>query len=92
MVVLTSKVGTKGQIVIPKPVRDELQLRPGDRVSVSVHEGHAHVQKSVPKDPEMAWQEFFDAIPRRRGVTLQQIKRDIDEQYAQRARRAGIKS
>ena len=29
---MTRKVGTKGQVVIPKEIRDEIGIRPGDEV------------------------------------------------------------
>ncbi len=32
----TAKMSTKGQIVIPKPLREELGLKPGDPLAVGV--------------------------------------------------------
>lgn len=37
---MTGKVGPKGQVVIPKAIRDRLGIRPGDRVAVE-QDGHA---------------------------------------------------
>jgi AbrB family looped-hinge helix DNA binding protein len=33
---MTSKIGAKGQVVIPKAIRDQVQLHPGDEVEVGV--------------------------------------------------------
>lgn len=41
----TSRLSTKGQVVIPKDVRKSLGLRAGDNVEFTVHGGHAHLQK-----------------------------------------------
>jgi len=32
---MTQRVGPKGQVVIPKAIRDELGIRPGDQVTVT---------------------------------------------------------
>jgi AbrB family looped-hinge helix DNA binding protein len=37
---MTQRVGPKGQVVIPKAIRDELGIRPGDEVLVT-REGRA---------------------------------------------------
>ena len=36
MLLATAKMSTKGQIVIPKPLREELGLKPGDQLAVGV--------------------------------------------------------
>lgn len=42
---MTSKVGPKGQVVIPKDVRDRLGIRPGDRVAFSLADGGVLVER-----------------------------------------------
>lgn len=34
--VSTTRVSSKGQVVIPKPLREELELKPGDPLAVAV--------------------------------------------------------
>lgn len=45
---MTVRVGAKGQVVIPKAVRDELGIRPGDEVVVEAANGEAHVRRLPP--------------------------------------------
>lgn len=53
---IRTQLGSKGQIVIPKAVREELGLRPGDGAYVFTHEGHAHIEK---ENAGASWDEFF---------------------------------
>lgn len=41
---MTSKVGPKGQVVIPKVMRDQLGIRPGDEVTFSLADGAVVVE------------------------------------------------
>jgi AbrB family looped-hinge helix DNA binding protein len=41
---MTHRVGPKGQVVIPKDLRDELGIQPGDEVSFWRHEDHVAVR------------------------------------------------
>jgi AbrB family looped-hinge helix DNA binding protein len=41
---MTYKVGPKGQVVIPKAVRDELGIAPGDEVEVETEDGEVRVR------------------------------------------------
>ncbi|HSJ51726.1 MAG TPA: AbrB/MazE/SpoVT family DNA-binding domain-containing protein [Actinomycetota bacterium] len=46
-----STVTVKGQVTIPKEIRDRLGIRPGDRVEFVLERGVARLRKQVPRDP-----------------------------------------
>lgn len=47
----TYKMGPKGQVVIPKAIRDRLGLRPGDRLIVGEGDREVRIRKAI-ADPE----------------------------------------
>lgn len=52
--VVEVKISSKGQVVIPKSIRERLGLRPGDRVRIEVLEGRkAIIQPSVEPPEEI---------------------------------------
>lgn len=48
---MTHRVGPKGQVVIPKALRDELGIEPGDEVSFWRHGDHAAVRPTGQRRP-----------------------------------------
>lgn len=42
---MTYKVGPKGQVVLPKAVREALGIEPGDDVTIEERDGEARVRK-----------------------------------------------
>lgn len=59
---LRSKVSTKGQTVIPKPIREALGIRPGDEVTFTVRDGEVVLRK---QSDEEILEKFFTLIPKR---------------------------
>lgn len=49
---MVSRISAKGQITIPKRVRESLGLRPGDPVAYELGEGIAILRKAEPLDVE----------------------------------------
>jgi AbrB family looped-hinge helix DNA binding protein len=47
---MTGKLGPKGQVVIPKPIRERLGMRPGDLVVVEQDGSAARVTKASTVD------------------------------------------
>lgn len=43
---MTYRVGPKGQVVIPKPFRDKLGIRPGDEVTFWLEGDELHVRRA----------------------------------------------
>ena len=48
---MTHRVGPKGQVVIPKELRDELGIEPGDEVSFWRHDDHVAVRPAGRRPP-----------------------------------------
>lgn len=80
-------VGAKGQVVIPREIRERLGLREGSKVAFE-QRGREVVLRPV-ETPEEFLARFFDTGGKklRRKVDL---KRVYEEQYEERARRAGL--
>jgi len=68
---LAGTVTSKGQITLPKPVRDALGLRTGDRVLFRVHQGKAVLAK-VPDFLDLAGS--VPVAPEKRGAPWRTVR------------------
>lgn len=48
---MTHRIGAKGQVVIPKKLRDQLGIEPGDEVSFWLHDDHVAVRPAGQRQP-----------------------------------------
>jgi AbrB family looped-hinge helix DNA binding protein len=64
-----AKITSKGQVTIPKDVRDNLGLRTGDRVRFEKDNGGYRLEKRLPENPFEKW----------RGYLKHLAGRDVDE-------------
>ncbi len=58
---MTMKVGPKGQVVVPKTIRDELGIHPGDEVDVVAEEGEVRIRRAA------RFRDFLGCVPAARG-------------------------
>lgn len=54
-----AKVTSKGQITIPKAVRDQLGLRPGDEIEFVKDNSHFRVEKVSTRPPFGRWRGYL---------------------------------
>lgn len=81
---ITAKLTTRGQITIPKAVRESLHLHSGDRVAFVVH-GHAEAtMKPITKSVD----EVFGRLhsPSQPHRTIEQMKAAVGERMRSRNR------
>ncbi len=69
----TVTLSSKGQLVLPKPVRDALGLKPGQRLSITVEDRRIVIEADEP--PVSSWQPLNPA-----GVRLSaaELSRPVD--------------
>lgn len=52
---LTVKITSKGQVTIPKEIRDKLDIRPGEGLAFEEKNGTFYIKKSLKKSPFDKW-------------------------------------
>ena len=92
MVELKVRMSTKGQIVIPKMIRDINKMYPSGDFIIRTEGGKTIIEKQeediVTKLREIAIR--VNEGKKRKNLSARQMKEIFYEQYEERARRAGI--
>ncbi len=91
MVELKVRLGSKGQVVIPKILRDSYKLYPKQEVIISEREEGVLIKKQDTDIIEKLKELAREASKKRGGKPFKYKKEDFYEQYEKKARRAGIK-
>jgi len=74
----TRTVGPKGQVVIPKEIRDETGLVEGSEVSVEAKDGDVVIRRVAP--PTGSYVDYFTATFARKVERRVDLKRVIEEE------------
>jgi AbrB family looped-hinge helix DNA binding protein len=79
----SSRITSKGQITVPKAIRETLGVEPGDRIAFRVQE-----DGRVVVEPETVdLRSLRGALkPRRRGVSVEEMAAAVRNQAAKRSR------
>ena len=82
MVSIKARVGPKGQIVIPKVLRDEYNISPGD--DVIMREDHQAIVIEKPRDPVDALHELAKRLKIRKRVDVHAIEEEYEERWGKK--------
>ena len=90
MVELKVRLGSKGQIVIPKILREAYNIYPNQEVIIREEQEGVLIKKQTSDPLEVLERVSQEAEKRRKGKKLKIDPHAIYEQYEKRARRAGL--
>ena len=77
--IIKREIGEKGQVVIPKDIREHLGLKIGEKVVFEVKDDKVTLKK---EESERFLEEFLDVPNKlRRPISTKEIKKIILEQY-----------
>lgn len=77
--VITAKITSKGQVTIPKKVRERLGVQPGEAIGFEEKEGVMVVSKAVRKSPFDKWMGRLGRLKGRRSDDIVKEARGRDD-------------
>ncbi|MFN3514085.1 MAG: AbrB/MazE/SpoVT family DNA-binding domain-containing protein [Phenylobacterium sp.] len=85
MTQLTTILSTKGQVILPKAVRDERKWRPGTRLTVENTDDGVMLRR-VPLFPAAELDEAFGMLKAERTLSIEDMDAAVAAEAARRAR------
>jgi AbrB family looped-hinge helix DNA binding protein len=78
-----STLSSKGQIVIPKDIRDALRLKPGERLTVTLKGRKIIMEPPEPPRQKISFDEFRRRVPQYEGpaIPAEEMTTAIGELY-----------
>ncbi len=84
-----TKLSSKGQVVIPKDVREALGWPEGQPLTVRQSGGRAILEPPTIPREKIGWEEFRRRVPKYDGppVSIEEMNEAIEEMWVERAKR-----
>ena len=77
--IIKREIGEKGQVVIPKDIREHLGLKIGEKVVFEVKDDKVTLKKE--QDVDEFLKEFFTIARLKQSISAKDIKKILEEQY-----------
>jgi len=78
--IIKREIGEKGQVVIPKDIREMLKLRKGEKVIFEVRDNEVVIKPE--QSPEEFLKDFLDVPGKKKKMSsIKEVKKIILEQY-----------
>ncbi len=83
-----TKLSVKGQVVIPKDVRDSLGLKPGETLNVKKVGNQVVMEAVKALSPKISYSEFRKLVPKYEGppLSIEDMNLAVDAMFAQKHR------
>ncbi|MBI4162694.1 MAG: AbrB/MazE/SpoVT family DNA-binding domain-containing protein [Candidatus Aenigmarchaeota archaeon] len=75
-------VGEKGQVVLPKDIRDQLGIKPGSEVVFDVKDGEVNIKPNKEVSGKVFVEYFCKTSKKLKNVpTIEDLKKTLEEEY-----------
>ncbi len=77
--IMRRQMGEKGQVVIPKDIREFLGLKEGNEVIFEIEDNEVKIKPE--QDPKEFLKDFLNVPTPKKRLTWKKIKKDLEERH-----------